>query len=248
MLWGVLPHGVLSPTCDEASSNATSLTSRPRKSRKKAVPVHLVYTRQCRHALLWLHAFLSGQRGGIERTFASQTYENQWLTIATDASPWGFGGVLLFHNTPVAWFADTPSQDDSIFLDAKTGDPGYNTVWEALAILVALRTWRKGFHQGLSLEVKSDSMASIQVIFKLSSSSPALNLIAREIALDTAEFSSTIELLTHIPGVANVIPDHLSRLQAPEPHQFPESLHGVPQAQLAPRNKSFWTTLLDPLA
>ena len=99
---------------------------------------------------------------------------------------------------------------------------------------------------GASFEVRSDSMASIQVLFKLASGTEALNLIARELALDCAELSATIELLTHIPGVSNILPDHLSRLAAPNAHQFPRELHGVPQAVPQTRDKSFWLTLSDP--
>ena len=47
----------------------------------------------------------------------------------------------LKDNKPIAWFADTPSQGDLRILKSTTGDPAFNTVWEAFAILVALRAW-----------------------------------------------------------------------------------------------------------
>jgi hypothetical protein len=132
-------------------------------------------------------------------------------------------------------------------LQSEIGDPAFNTIWEALAILVAVRLWRQPSHLGISLELKSDSMASLQVLFKLASSTEALNLIARELALDTAELAAPLDLFTHIPGVSNIIPDHLSRLHAPNPHAFPACLAGVPEAKAHPRDRSFWITLDKPL-
>ena len=156
------------------------------------------------------------------------------------------GGILLQGTTILAWFADTPGEHDLRILEAVTGDPAHNTTWEALAILIALRAWRLPEHVGASLEVRSDSMASIQVLFKLASSSPPLNLIAREVALDSAELSAPLDLLTHIPGVSNIIPDHLSRLAAPVPHQVPQCLALVPRTAIQRRTDSFWLTRADP--
>ena len=143
-------------------------------------------------------------------------------------------------------FADTPGDEDLRTLDAQTGDPAHNTTWEALAILIALGAWRLPEHHKVSVEVRSDSMASIQMLFKLASRSPALNLIAREIALDAAELSAPLDVLTHIPGVSNIIPDHLSRLSAPQSHQVPECLRTVPRTIIKRRDPSFWTTKADP--
>ena len=47
---------------------------------------------------------------------------------------------------------------------------------------------------------------------KLASSSPALALIAREMALDSVLGLYTVGVATHIPGVSNMLPDDLSRM------------------------------------
>ena len=247
MVWGALTSASGGVAIEETSHNVRSSNATSSKARKRGLPCHLVHTKQCAHALSWLLAFLSRQRGSISRSFTYKPDKDSWLTIATDASPWGFGGVLVRGTEIVSWFADTPSPQDLVTLQSEIGDPAYNTVWEALAILVAVRLWRQPSHLGISLELKSDSMASLQILFKLSSTSDALNLIARELALDTAELSAPLELFTHIPGVSNIIPDHLSRLHAPNAHGFPDCLRGIPEAKVHPRDGSFWITLENPL-
>ena len=76
----------------------------------------------------------------------------------------------------------------------------------------------------------------------MASRSTALNAIAREVALDTATGQYTIEVATHIPGIANKLPDDLSRLWAPEPHDFPTELRGIPESPASPRDPTFWRT------
>ena len=75
---------------------------------------------------------------------------------------------------------------------------------------------------------------------KLSSSSPNLNMVARDLALDSVLGMYSVGLASHIPGISNVLPDHLSRLWAPEAHGFPSVLRNVPEVVAPPRDASFW--------
>ena len=77
---------------------------------------------------------------------------------------------------------------------------------------------------------------------KLASKSADLNLIARELALDSVQGLYTIGMATHIPGVSNILPDDLSRMWAPVPHAFPKALVGIAEHVAPPRDKSFWRT------
>ena len=77
---------------------------------------------------------------------------------------------------------------------------------------------------------------------KLASSSPALALIAREIALDSVLGLYTVGIAVHIPGVSNMLPDDLSRMWAPEPHEFLSVLVGVPEDKAPERDRTFWKT------
>jgi hypothetical protein len=78
------------------------------------------------------------------------------------------------------------------------------------------------------------------MLTKVSSKSPTLNAVAAEVALDLAVRDYTLSVVAHIPGVANVEADALSRLSAPEPKAFPRSLRGVPEHVAPPRGAVFW--------
>ena len=90
--------------------------------------------------------------------------------------------------------------------------------------MVAIRIWLPGTQ--VLARIKSDSLSALRSMVKLASSSPALALIAREIALDSVLGLYTVGIAVHIPGVSNMLPDDLSRMWAPEPHEFPSVLVG----------------------
>ena len=77
---------------------------------------------------------------------------------------------------------------------------------------------------------------------RLASPSASLNLIAREIFLDSVLGLYTVGVATHIPGISNVLPDHLSRLWAPDAHAFPTELVDVPELQVPNLDGRFWKT------
>ena len=125
----------------------------------------------------------------------------------------------------------------------------FRSVWEALAILVALRCWMPLFSHDTAVSVRSDSHGSLSAMSKLSSSSPGLNLIIAEIALDASSLPdgvTPVDQLVHIPGVSNIISDSLSRLYAPGDYQIPTILHDAVAATPSARSKSFWRTRTPP--
>eukprot|EP00969_Alexandrium_andersonii_P217545 9609593-Alexandrium_andersonii.AAC.1 len=67
-----------------------------------------------------------------------------WIT-ATDASPWGMGAILATPEGPVEYFGVPLTRPDLHRFHAVVGDPAHNTLWEALAIIIALRTWGDRF-------------------------------------------------------------------------------------------------------
>jgi len=209
-------------------------------SSKSRLPANLVHCRRFHVALDWLNALFKGIHGPLVRDFP---LHQQWSPdgdyIATDACPWGFAGVLFRDNSPIAWFATPISCADQRRF-GKKGDCKHNTTWEALAILVAIRIWLPGTQ--VLARIKSDSLSALRSMVKLASSSPALALIAREIALDSVLGLYTVGVATHIPGVSNMLPDDLSRMWAPEPHAFPTVLQAVPEHIAPERNHTFWKT------
>ena len=210
-------------------------------AKESTLPDHLLHRRKIQVPLDWLRALLQNVFGPLVRTFE---WHVQWQPsgsyIATDASPWGFAGVLFKDHRPIAWYACKLSQHDLRRFRAKVGESGFTTTWEALALLVAFRVWLPSA-KGLA-RVRSDSLGALRAMVKLASRSPALNLVAREMALDAVLGLYSIGLATHIPGVSNVLPDHLSRLWAPDAHVFPQELANVPETLVPPRDTSFWKT------
>jgi hypothetical protein len=95
----------------------------------------------------------------------------------------------------------------------------------------------------ISFHLRSDSLSALSSIFRGSPRSPSLNNIVAEILLDEAELYNSLTMTVHIPGVANIQPDALSRLSAPSPSTIPQALRAVPRLLLPPRDESFWLTL-----
>ncbi len=135
-LWAAAAKCDVVSNHDESSASVASGMG----AKRRRLPEHMLSTKQFSHALVWLLACFSYTVGPLERSFPLyQCPFSEWLCIATDASPWGIGGVLLCEGIPVAWFADELHRSDLRRFNAKRGTSDFNTLWEALAILVAVR-------------------------------------------------------------------------------------------------------------
>ena len=211
---------------------------------KRRLPDGLVHVRRIRHTLRWLRAFLLGECGALERKFPRQPPAGPRVRIAVDASPWGIGAVLIVGGSVTEWLAGPIQEQDLRMFNAKRGVSDHMTTWEALGLLVAVRTWLPRF-PGLQAEVRSDSLGALRMVAKMTSPAAPLMMIARELALDLAAGVYDLEVVTHVPGIANVMPDALSRLEengvpSAEAKPLPASLAGVPRAPVGERNAAFW--------
>ena len=198
--------------------------------RKNGLPQHLVHVNRVTEALIWALALLHKEAGALIRVhpmvFAPP---HEVLCVTTDASPWGIGAVLTKQGSPIAWIADQIHPEDLARFSATLGDSAFTTTWEALVILVALRSWRPFFPEGTRFAIRSDSLGALSLIAKSASPSKGLSLILQEIALDEAGQTWGFESLTHIPGVSNTLADPLSRLHAPSAKTVPQILATVPR-------------------
>ena len=190
---------------------------------------------------------MENNRGTLQRNFplGNAHLPSGWH-IHTDACPWGIGGVLTFNFIPVRYFADYIHFCDLDRFSAVIREPGFNTLWEALAILVAIRAWRRYFGRNIIVGLRSDSLGSFLALRKRASRSAGLAIILRELALDEAELDSNSLSLTHIPGVANVRPDALSRIWAPVSKEIPIELLSAIRTRVPVRNSPFWRSCQDP--
>ena len=150
----------------------------------------------------------------------------------------------MSNGAPAAWFADEIHDIDLRVLNAERGDHRFQTTWEALALLVAVRAWKLDSHSGIKVALQSDSLSALSAAAKMSSSSGAIRKVLCELALDQADLDSGHSSLVHIPGLANKWPDALSRLWEPRPQKFPNELRGDPRTHVQPRTvDSFWRSL-----
>ncbi len=156
-----------------------------------------------------------------------------------DASPWGMGAILRDGTTPVEFFAVDLTTDDLRRFSAKKGESGFTTTWEVLTLLLCVRLWLVP-RENIAIRLRSDSLGALRIAMKLSSSSPHLNKIAQEIALQLALGEAEINLLEYIPGVTNIQADALSRLSAPKAKTIPVSLRGARRVHPPNRDPKVW--------
>lgn len=210
----------LSPLWAAMSKDATYDGSAKGGSSTSRTAGKLVHTKRIAASLNWVVALLENEHGTLKRTFDPNLEDTGWEVI-TDACPWGIGGVLYHNKVAKRWFAShLPSELLNKF-KASVGDPSFNTLWEAVALLVALRLWLPSTDRRLSTRIKSDNVGALRTLLKLTSPSQAMGVVAREVALDVAAGNYQITELEHVPGVTNVVVDALSRMWSPEPLPFP---------------------------
>ena len=145
----------------------------------------------------------------------------------------------------MGWFTSELDHRDSRRFGVPLGDAAGQQIWEALALLVALRLWRRiWMGRRPFLEVKSDNVVGSDVVRDASS---GLNLVAREFALDVSLGSYQPDLVTHAPGVAAVIADALSRrFQQDSASSLPVLLVDVPEFYPPTRSDEYFLTLRKP--
>jgi len=122
---------------------------------------------------------------------------------------------------------------------ATVGDCKFNTVWEGLALLIAVRLWLPNLGFTARVRCKSDNQGALHMLAKGKARSPDMNVLAREFAIDQALQVYRLSWLKHIPGLTNLEADALSRLHAPIPSAIPSSLDQMEIIRVD-LGKSFW--------
>ena len=149
----------------------------------------------------------------------------------------------------MAKFHDRVSAEDIRLLGVQVGNPAFQTVLEGLAILVALRVFgpRAMWNAGamVSMVIRSDSKGALGAAIKGGSTTdPLSNQVGQEISFDQACGDYRVELYEHTPGVANVGPDYLSRLHAPDAERRaePRYLGPIEAVSVPTRDETWWRT------
>ena len=218
-----------------------------KESDNDGAPMNCCWSRQIHIPVQWILAFMRGHHGTIRRTFSVQSFlgAGDRVSIVVDASPWGLGGVLTRNDTIAEYFASSLDHNDVDIHSIVLGDHRAQQCAEGLAMLVALRIWSPIWTgRRVILQARGDSVTALTMLLDMRAAGPTMGLIAREMALDVAEALYTPQIVSHTPGVTNVLADALSRLHAEhEPKALPDCLLTTTKADCPVRNRLFYRTL-----
>ena len=207
-----------------------------------------VWTKQIQVPTDWIACFLDGHRSDLVRVMTLDAHYRRGLRIdiTTDASPYGMGAFLCVGGKPVEYFAVATTAQDAKALGLELStDSKCQQAFEALALLVALRHWRSFWtDRRCTIHVASDNMAALSMVCRMQPHSPSLGVVARELALDISDSVYQPQLASHIPGVANVTADALSRKFEPNrTFVLPSILAYSTEAHPQRRDSSWWRTV-----
>ena len=161
----------------------------------------------------------------------------------TDASPTGLGAFLVINGEIHEYVFGRITTLDQEVLKTKAGGSEGQQVWEALIVLSALRLWSPLWKaRRITLAVKSDSVSALIMLIKLKTDGVGMGIISRELALDIGEAIYEPNVGTHIPGVTNILADHLSR-RDDDTIPLPAALGLARRREFPVRDRAWWRTV-----
>ena len=178
---------------------------------------NLIYVKQFRPAAEWLLSLAEDNPGGLSRRVYAEDRGRWGPTIVCDASPWG-GGALFWHtrkeyesNADAAHFIQLRwSQGHEKLVNGTVGKPDFQAAWEALMLVLAIRTWTSKDTRG-KITIIGDASGVIGDIVAMRAKSPVINNFIKEAALHLAPLG--LELFgIHIWSEKNDKADELSRV------------------------------------
>ena len=97
------------------------------------------------------------------------------------------------------------------------------------------------------LEVRSDSVAALTMAMQMKVSGQGPGIIAQELAMVIGCATFRPNVFSHVPGLANVTADMLSRRFEPGvSFRLPALLAGVQETHAATRSAQWWRTMRPP--
>jgi hypothetical protein len=214
-------------------------------------PAGCLWTKQVATPLNWLRVFLQESHCQFDRVYTLSSYLGQGpkVSIVCDASPFGLGAWLAIDGRVREYFADRIHTEDSEVLGIEPGSCKGQQAWESLTILVALRLWFPLWRGSrVQLRIASDNITALTMAANLKSSGRAVNIIAREMALDLAQALYAPDIVEHRPGVTNIAADMLSRRFDPSKiFILPDCLRDAQEVTLPRRGAKWWLTTMDPV-
>jgi len=183
-----------------------------------------VFFKQIETAIVWFQAFLRQGSGLLTRTVYADP-PGTIPVVAFDASPMGGGAVLwvikadvpvtvkTLEQIPAFAYLHLPwTQHHETLVNARIGDPAGQARWEALALLIALRTWEKVIFTSRGTPTAiGDALGMLHGAAKFRSKDVMINKIFQEIALLFAPAGAVLDAM-HIWSEENKVADTLSRM------------------------------------
>ena len=198
--WAVqVLYGVLHSRLKEV---AGSQESQRRKSRKDQRNKNgLFYVKRLNKVHLWLLDVTDAVAMQPYKYIRLRTEEDTKVTITTDASPLGLGGVLAFNGIVVKYFEAPVTRTVALHFGTKYGEAASQGAMEALALLVALFHWCDSLASHVTVTLQSDSVVALAMAEKLTGKSPVLNRLGAELAYRLEEMGLQ-SLRAVVPGAA----------------------------------------------
>eukprot|EP00435_Cladocopium_sp_Y103_P000377 s3357_g1.t1 len=178
-----------------------------RAPRQARVRKNLVFMKQVHTALRTLSRMT--QCGTLVATYHWQP-QAMWQ-IQTDASVFGFGGILWYGRQPVAWWADVLQPCDLALLGATAGDPAWQSEWELMAVAISVKLFGPKL-ASQAVHLTTDNTGVLHTALNLRASSPGMVLLAAELACGLRQFDIDLQQGDHVRSAANYLADALSRL------------------------------------
>ena len=215
------------------------------QSKPDNAPKGKVWVKAILSSLQWLLLFWEGEPGALVRRWRLDFYLSPGIKVSMhlDASPFGLGAVLIVDGLIRAWFSSPLSHHDLSIHRQEWGNSKGQQCWEALVLLVAVKTWAPWWSEvRSSICIKCDNLAALALAAKLKGS--VSSLIAKELAMVMSKAAFQPRLLEHVPGSMNFAADSLSRLHDPAGgYTIPTSLPAELEVQVPARGPAYYSTL-----
>ena len=123
---------------------------------------------------------------------------------------WPTWDAYARQDTPTAYLQLAWDERHEKLISGKIGSPGHQADWEALMVVIAVRTWIDESSRG-AVTIVGDASGVLGDVVAMRAKSETVNDLIKELALHIAPYGLEVQGL-HIWSERNVLADTLSRV------------------------------------